>query len=250
MRSPFIATAIIIVAIFSGGYVVGAVSGALPTFAADATTTPTPAAPGSAAPGGFHGAPHADGTVTAVNGDTITVKADNDPAGSTEYTKVTTITVNGSTQYYSGFMPATKASITVGSHIIAEGTVSSDGTTLTATRIGLGGLGGAGHFGHMGGFGPHADGSVVTVSGNTVTVKPGMDRSGMVEQSAVTTIELTGNTTYDAGPSGPANKDSIKAGTFVIATGTLSSDGKTLTAAHVTVLSSAPMHAHTHGWFR
>src|SRR5438270_4248705 len=46
--------------------------------------------------------PHADGTVTAVNGNTITVKPDADKAGSNEYTKVTTIVVNGGRTYGAG----------------------------------------------------------------------------------------------------------------------------------------------------
>jgi hypothetical protein len=87
---------------------------------------------------GGHGAagPHADGTVTGVAGNTISVKPDNDAAGSNEYTKVTTIQVNGSTTYDAGRgATAGLASVTVGSSIFAVGTVSSDGTTLTATHV-------------------------------------------------------------------------------------------------------------------
>jgi hypothetical protein len=97
--------------------------------------------------------PHADGTVTAVNGDTITVKADTDRAGSNEYTQVTTITLGSNTVYTGG---ASKASIKVGSHIIAQGTLSSDGKTLTATSVtvltGTPGSGGCPH-GGQGGLG-------------------------------------------------------------------------------------------------
>ena len=78
------------------------------------------------------------------NGNTITVQADNDPAGSTEYTKVTTINLTDATTYQGS---TTKAAIVVGAYVIAEGTVSSDGTTLTATSVGIGGPGGRGGHG-------------------------------------------------------------------------------------------------------
>jgi hypothetical protein len=96
---------------------------------------------GHGGPGGHgHGGPHADGTVSAVSGNTVTVAADNDPAGSDEYTKVTTILLTDSTTYGHN---ATKASIVAGASIAAEGTVSSDGTTLTATRVDVRPAGGA-----------------------------------------------------------------------------------------------------------
>jgi hypothetical protein len=56
----------------------------------------------------------------------------------------------------------------------------------------------------------------------------------------VTTITLTSSTQYFAGPGASATKADIKTGSFVIARGTLSSDGKTLTATQVMVLPSAP----------
>lgn len=181
--------------------------------------------------------PHADGTVSAVNGNTITVKPDNDRAGSNEYTKVTTVIINGSTQISSGKgTAATASAITVGSRFVAEGTVSSDGTTLTATkfRVAPAGHAGQGKSGHGAG-GPHADGTVTAVNGNTISVTPDNDAAGSNEYTKVTTINVTSSTTYDAGRGKTASLASVAKGSFIIATGTVSSDGTTLAATHVSV---------------
>lgn len=172
--------------------------------------------------------PHADGKVTAVNGNIITVQADNDPAGSTEYTGVTTIVLSDATTYSAS---TTRASIVVGSYIIAEGNVSSDGKTLAATKVGIGGQGGPGGHGRHGGGGPHADGQVTAVNGNTITVAPDADPAGSDEYTKVTTILLTGTTTYDTG----TTTASIVVGVNIVAEGTVSADGLTLTATHVGV---------------
>ena len=84
--------------------------------------------------------PHADGTVTAINGNTLTIAAGTDPAGTTEYAKVTTVLLSSSTQYDAGHDStgaATKSSIKVGSYIIIDGTLSSDGKTINASSVGV-----------------------------------------------------------------------------------------------------------------
>jgi hypothetical protein len=179
--------------------------------------------------------PHADGKVTAVSGDTITVQADADPAGSDEYTGVTTIVLSSATTYRG---TTTKASITVGANIVAEGTVSSDGKTLTASSIGLGGQGG--HGGHGGHGGPHADGSVTAVNGNSVTVKADTDAAGSDEYTKVTTVLLTDSTVYG----GTTTKATILAGVDFVADGTLSTDGTTLTATHFSIRGSGGHAGH------
>jgi Domain of unknown function (DUF5666) len=137
MRKSLIAATLLAITVFATGYIVGQVIGVTPSSAAGSTSTQTQTGAGS-----FRGfAPlgqHADGTVTVVNGDTITIKAGADRAGSNEYTAVTTVTLTGNTQYNAGpNATATKSSIKVGSYIIAEGTLSSDGKTLTATAVSL-----------------------------------------------------------------------------------------------------------------
>jgi hypothetical protein len=144
MRKTFMTTALLATMLFGIGYVVGQVRGApLSSAAAAATATATPTTGTSTSPrGGQPDAIHADGTVTAINGDTITVQKDADAGNPNEYPSVTTIVLTGSTQYDAGHdatgsTTATKASIKVGAYILAEGTVSSDGTTLTASRVSL-----------------------------------------------------------------------------------------------------------------
>jgi hypothetical protein len=91
-------------------------------------------------PGGAQDAPHADGTVTAINGDTLTISAGTDPTGTTEYTGVNTVVLTGATQYDAGHDSTgtiSKSSIKVGSYVIVDGTLSSDGKTLTATSLSI-----------------------------------------------------------------------------------------------------------------
>jgi hypothetical protein len=142
MRKTFMTTALLATMLFGIGYVVGQVRGTpLSSAAAAVAATATPTTGTSTSPRGRQwDAIHADGTVTAINGDTITVQKDADAGNPNEYTLVTTIVLTGSTQYdagrdASGSATATKASIKIGAYILAEGTVSSDGTTLTASRV-------------------------------------------------------------------------------------------------------------------
>jgi hypothetical protein len=187
---------------------------------------------------GQNATPHADGTITGINGDVLTVKPDNDPAGSTEYTKVTTITLTTSTKYAAGkgTTTTTRPTFTVGEYIVAEGTVSSDGTSLTATLVSAGKAGGHGG-GNRGG--PHADGTVTGVNGNNVSVTPDNDPAGSNEYTKVTTIVLTNTTQFDTGKGATTTtRPTISAGQFIIAEGTVSSDGTTLTATHVSLRAS------------
>src|SRR5947209_12861984 len=121
MRKPLIAVTLLAIAIFGVGYVAGQVLGISPTSAATSTTpTPTTTQPGIGS--GFHGmqgdTPHADGTVTAISGNTVTIKADADSGSPNEYTNVTTVQLTNSTQYDAGRddsgTTAGKSSITVG----------------------------------------------------------------------------------------------------------------------------------------
>jgi hypothetical protein len=255
MHRPLIATSFLVAGTLAVGFAFTHTGGATPSFAAggkhklsttkkhkaSSTVHKTSAAQSSTQ--------HADGTVTAINGDTITVKADADRAGSTEYTSVTTINLTGTTKYSAGHDSAattTRPTISVGQYIIAEGTVSSDGKTLTASQVSVG-AGGPGHGGP--GFdgpghdsGPHADGTVSAVNGDTITVTADTDPAGSTEYTKVTTIVLTSSTQYDAGRDSAATttKPTITAGEHIVAEGTLSSDGTTLTATQVSVETGGP----------
>jgi len=190
---------------------------------------------------GTSSTPHADGTITAITGDKITVKADNDAAGSTEYTGVTTLVLGSATKYSAagGATTTTRPTLTVGERIVAEGTVSSDGKTLTATLVsvgdhagGRGGPGGAG----SGDAAPHADGAITGITGDTISVQADNDPAGSTEYTKVTTIVLTGSTQYEAGRGATTTtKPAIATGEHIVADGTLSTDGTTLTATHASI---------------
>jgi hypothetical protein len=143
IRKPIIAAALLSTGLFAGGYAVGQVTGVTGTSAASAVTTPTTtqSSPDRGGPGGGgQDAPHADGTVTAINGDTLTISAGTDPSGTSEYTGVTTVALTSATQYDAGHdstATASKSSIKVGSYVIVDGTVSSDGKTITASNLGI-----------------------------------------------------------------------------------------------------------------
>jgi hypothetical protein len=238
MRRSLIALSLASAGLLSTGYVLGQFQGTTPASAAAKHTKNRPA--GHAKPhatGTAAARPrHADGTVTAVNGDTITVQADNDRAGSDEYTQVTSIILTSSTTFKPG---TTRASIVKGAQIVAEGSVSSDGKTLTATSVGVGGHGGGSRAGHTT---PHADGTVVGISGNTISVKPDTDAAGSSEYTKVTAVVLTDTTILGRG----TTRASIVAGAGFTAEGTLSTDGTTLTATrfaiHGTQSGAAPHH--------
>lgn len=74
--------------------------------------------------------PGSGGMISAIKGDTITVK---DPRGNTH-----TIKVTSSTSFLNGQQKITLSSLKVGENIHAVGTLNSDGS-LTATTVSLGG---------------------------------------------------------------------------------------------------------------
>lgn len=245
------------------GYVAGQVSGVLPGYAASQQTTAAQATrpfaaiahalPFAAGQDGAHdGGNRVFGKVTAVNGNTISVTAQGDPR-STTAGKVTTITLSSSTQVSSGHDgTATRADIKAGVYVSADGTLSTDGTTLAASEIDVlpaGFTPGADGPGRDGGNTPHADGTVTAVNGNTITVKADSDPAGSTEYTKVTTIVLTGSTTYGAGHDGTATKGSIVTGSYIVAEGTLSADGTTLTATQVGIRSGKTAEAHSGGAF-
>jgi hypothetical protein len=143
MKRSIIATAVLVTGVFGAGIAVGQIGGIPGSSAASAigTTTTTQAAPDpGAVRAGAQDAPHADGTVTAINGDTLTISAGTDPTGTTEYTGVNTVVLTGATQYDAGHDSTgaiSKSSIKVGSYVIVDGTLSSDGKTLTATSLSI-----------------------------------------------------------------------------------------------------------------
>jgi len=244
LNKPLIAITLLTAGTLGTGYVIGQIAGVSPSFAAGGTHTHTANHSLHTNVANQPAGAHADGQITAVNGDSITVTPDADRAGSNEYTGVTTINLTSATKSAAGHdaaATATRPAFAVGQHIVAEGTVSADGKALSATLVSVDAGGhGPGGPGHM--SGPHADGMVTAVNGDTISLKADADQAGSNEDTAVTSVVLTSATTYDAGhDSAPSTtKPSITAGEYLIAEGTLSNGGTTLTATRVSVHPSGP----------
>src|ERR1700730_12233798 len=101
MRKTLIGAALFAALVFATGYLIGQIRGVTPSSAASPAANTAPTQPWNDSgthPGGNFG-PHADGTVTAINGDTITVKADSDQGQTGENAAVTTIVLSSTTTY-------------------------------------------------------------------------------------------------------------------------------------------------------
>jgi hypothetical protein len=233
MQKTLIGLTIGVAAVFGIGFAAGQIGGIAGSSAATSSKTQTKPPQRFGHPLGAR--PQAVGKVTAVAGSTITITPDS------HIGMVTTINVSSSTKYESGPNQSSSLSaVKVGAFIGAEGTVSSDGLTLTATSVqlfdshrpmGPGGPGGPGA------LGPHADGKVTAVNGSTITIAADADThpGAADEYTKVTTITVSSSTKYESGPGRTTSLSSVKVGSFILATGTVSSDGTTLTATRVIV---------------
>lgn len=138
----------------------------------------------------------AAGEVTAVSGNTITIKR---RGGST-----TTLTVNGATVFRQGGETAAKTDVKVGSNITAEGKPgSSDNFTATVVRIAL----------------SRVSGEVTAKTANTITVKQRDGKSVVVHVDADTRYLVRGTNGTKA------TLANVEVGNRLVATGVRRSDG-------------------------
>lgn len=149
--------------------------------------------------------PTASGVVTAVNGNSFTLAGFN---GVTH-----TVNVSGSTRYQKAGQSAALSDIATGSAVVVEGTLNSNGS-LAAVRVTI--------------QVPRLGGQISAVNGSSYTIA---GRFG-----ATYTVHTTGSTTYMNADGTPATASALKTGASIIAEGSLSGDGKTLTAQRITVL--------------
>jgi hypothetical protein len=199
--TPLAAAALILSSV--GGFVAAA--------HADTSTVSPVATTASATKGqqGTHQKPAAMGTVTAVNGDSITLT---DKQSGTTYTVDATnatikkMSASSSAASVAGTSSTASAAstsrtrptpttitvsdIVVGDTLMVQGTVS--GTTVTATSIMdgqmMGGRGGFG--GHGGGRGPGVQGTITAVNGTTLTVTGKNGTTYTVDGSAATASKM------------------------------------------------------------
>jgi hypothetical protein len=147
--------------------------------------------------------PQIPGVVTAVNGNNLTMTGLD--------ARTYNVVVGDTTAYHRAGQPDALSDVAVGSLIAAEGDLNN-GSTLNALAVTI----------QL----PSVKGQVSAVSGNTVTVNS--------PDGTTSTVLLTDATTYTAGPQATADKSGVTVGSFIMAEGTLGSDG-TLTALRVDI---------------
>lgn len=155
------------------------------------------------------------GQVTAISGNTITIK-DRQGASQIIHTSSTTTVERADTS-------SSLSAIATGDYIAASGAKSSDGS-LNAEQISV----------QL----PHAGGQIQSISSSAITVKDGRGNT--------TTIHLSASTRYmtvTMGTNGPTRSattfSALKAGDYISAEGVKNSDGS-LNAEVVSVLPGAP----------
>ena len=162
------------------------------------------------------------GVVTNVSGTTITLTGFDGAAH--------TVVVTGQTRYQKAGASAALSDVTTGTAIVAAGTLDSSGT-LTAVRVLI--------------RVPTIRGEVTAVNGSSYTVTA---RFGTTY-----TVNATSSTTY-VNPDGTATSAStVKEETYIAAQGTLSADGRTLTAQRIVVAPAGAGRGfgfHRHGFDR
>ena len=124
-----------------------------------------------------------------------------------------TVSVTGQTRYQKAGASAAPSDVTVGTAIVAAGTLDSSGT-LTAVRVTI--------------RVPTVAGEVTAVNGSSYTVTA---RFGTTH-----TVNATSSTTYVNRDGTATSASAVTAGTYIAAQGTLSADGKTLTAQRILVV--------------
>jgi Domain of unknown function (DUF5666) len=149
------------------------------------------------------------GVVTNVSDNTLTLIGFNGASH--------TVSVTGQTRYQKAGASAVPSDVTVGTAIVAAGTLDSSGT-LTAVRVTI---------------------RVPTVAGE-VTVVNGSSNGSSYTVTArfgtTYTVNATSSTTYVNRDGTPTSASAVTAGTYIVAQGTLSADGKALTAQRILVV--------------
>ncbi len=155
------------------------------------------------------------GQVTAVSGNTITVRGQGNATH--------TITVTSSTSYKRDGQSASLSDVKTGDEIDAEGTLASNGVlTAQAVQIEL----------------PRAGGRITKIAGNTITVQ---GRNGTL------VITVTGSTTFTQEPGHTSTSlSALKSGDVIQAEGSKNSDGS-LTAVAVHVMQPRTGASAPHG---
>jgi hypothetical protein len=151
------------------------------------------------------------GTVQSVGSSSFTL--------STVGGKTVTVNVSSSTTYRGAGGSASFVDIHKGDVVIVRGSASAN-NTMNATSVAI--------------VPPHAAGKVTGINGATLTIQPPGGALGKLA-STVTKVVTNGATKYFTPGSPGAGFNAIQVGSYIAATGKLSSDGTTLVASHVII---------------
>ena len=160
--------------------------------------------------------PTEGGIVTAVSGSTLTIKGYD---GSSHV-----VTLSASTRYQKDGQSASESDISAGFSIMAEGTTAADGS-LNATLVNI--------------QTPRLMGQVTAVNDGTYTI------TGRMGSTGSETVATSSSTVYVNASGATVQASTIIAGIRIIAEGTLSADGTTLTATRITVLPAGTAYSGT-----
>lgn len=218
VRVPFLAsrgTRVVLTSALAGGLALGGfgIASAASATGSGASPAATPKAPLPPGMGGRHGRGRfggvGSGTVTAINGSAVTVST---PAGMQR-----TVTTTSSTIYREGGKTVSASALAVGEHVmvrpvkpITGSSASSGSTFVTAAAIDI--------------VRPQVRGTVVGVSGTTVTVADSQGFWRTVDVSSGTTVTRGGQS---------STTSAIATGEHVVATGTIEANHTSLAASMV-----------------
>ena len=150
--------------------------------------------------------PRTGGEVTAITGDSITVKQKGGTTRVITVTGSTVYTVESTAGSNDGAETGSKADVGVGTEIEAEGTVTGDTFTATAIHVEL----------------PHLGGTVTGKTADTITITT---EGGTTASGTAATIHLSRITTYRIKGNAAAKLADIAVGDRITAAGTLRADG-------------------------
>jgi Domain of unknown function (DUF5666) len=132
-----------------------------------------------------------------------------------------TVSVTGQTRYQKAGASAALSDVTTGTAIVAAGTLDSSGT-LTAVRVLI--------------RVPRIAGEVTAVNGSS----NGSSYTVTARFGTTYTVNATPSTTYVHRNGTATSASAVTAETYIVAEGTLSADGKTLTAQRIIVVPAGP----------
>ena len=246
MRRSLLALLVLAVLVFSIGYVVGQ-NGSHTTPSAAAATenlsvsnlaaTDPPVRPSWAHP--FSGT-RIFGRISKISGSFVTVSLPNHLFGPLERSAINQIQITAGTKVYTGHDVSTSpATLKVGSFVAATGTLTNQNTVVKATDVLVFSQPRMGMVPDRFSLGaPRVTGKVTAVTGNTLSITPNI--GWWTRPLSVNRIVVTASTHYVSGPFQAASRSSIHVGSIVSVSGTLSSNGKTMTASTLNVEPATP----------